>query len=111
MFSDNTLKHFQFLEREDYIKIWRRKDGQPHRIGAPAIISPRHQHEEWIVNGEYHRTDGPAVQGVNVNGPYQWWWVNNVRMTRWIHFQTASGCSNEEILLLKLKYGDLGFEA
>lgn len=110
MFNETTLKHFLYLEKEGRIKIWRRKDGQPHRVGAPAIMRSMHQHEEWLIDGGYHRTDGPAVCGVNIHGPYRWWWVNNVRMTSWSGFQMASDCSDEEIILLKLKYGNMGFE-
>lgn len=110
MLNDSTLKHLLFLENQGRIKIWRGKDGQPHRVGAPAIIETRVQHEEWLLNGGYHRTDGPAIYGVDLRGPYQWWWVNNVRMNSWSRFQAASECSGGDIIYLKLKYGNWGLE-
>jgi len=33
-------------------------NGKRHRLGAPAVITP--QLQEWLVEGLYHRDDGPA---------------------------------------------------
>lgn len=37
--------------------------GQPHRLGAPAVIDYEQDHVMFYVNGMKHRDDGPAVVG------------------------------------------------
>jgi len=47
-------------------------NGELHRTAGPAVIWAN-GHQEWWVNGELHRTDGPAV--IWADG-HQEWWVN-----------------------------------
>jgi hypothetical protein len=51
-----------------------------------------------------HRTDGPAVMW---DSGLIKWWVRGEEMRTWNQFQEASACSDIEIILFKLKYGDI----
>ena len=55
-------------------KTWHNKDGQIHRLYAPAVIRPNGI-EMWYQNGLRHRLDGPAVTIKDRKGG--WWYVNN----------------------------------
>lgn len=46
------------------------RDNQMHRIHGPAVIWPDGV-EEWWINGELHREDGPAH--TNTNGTMVWY--------------------------------------
>lgn len=51
--------------------FWISGDGVPHRRDGPAvIITKAHRiiEEEWMRNGELHRTDGPATTRYHPNG-------------------------------------------
>ena len=49
---------------------WLNSHGQPHRLGAPAIITDGGT-KFWFVNGLLHREDGPAVE--YANGRTEFW--------------------------------------
>jgi len=42
-------------------KIWKNKNGQYHRTDGPAIEDANGS-KSWFMNGELHRTDGPAIE-------------------------------------------------
>jgi hypothetical protein len=42
-------------------KIWRNKEGEFHRLDGPAIEGVDGR-KEWYQNGELHRLDGPAQE-------------------------------------------------
>lgn len=46
-------------------------DGKFHRIGGPAITIGNTQ--EWLVNGEYHRDDGPARMYKDKGNHIEFW--------------------------------------
>jgi hypothetical protein len=50
-----------------------------------------------------HRTDGPA----HIVGGQQSWYVNGIRMMSNADFQQASGISDEDMMVLILKYGGI----
>jgi hypothetical protein len=52
-----------------------------------------------------HRTDGPAYIEV---GGYMLWWVNRVCYHDNKSFQEAAGISDEDMLAMILKYGNVG---
>ena len=54
-------------------------NGQLHRTDGPAYVDGDYQ--VWYLNGQRHRTDGPAV----VHGNYQVWYLNGVEMTEAEH--------------------------
>jgi hypothetical protein len=75
----------------------------------------------WVDdNNKYHRLDGPAVI-VHMN-PLDWaysmyvfdgiyfgnnWVIHGVRYTNFKDFQQAGGLSDEEMMVLRLKYGEI----
>jgi hypothetical protein len=65
---------FQFMEK------WY-KNGEYHRIGAPAIINNRNDHiiiEEWYQNGNLHRIGAPARTAHYKSGQVykEEWYIN-----------------------------------
>lgn len=51
-----------------------------------------------------HRVDGPAI--IWNNGCVAWW-VDGNRIRTYSEFQALTGCSDEDILLYRLKYGSM----
>jgi hypothetical protein len=51
-----------------------------------------------------YRTDGPAV--IWSDG-YQSWWINDERYLNNKSFQKAAGISDEDMIAMVLKYGDV----
>jgi len=45
-------------------------DGELHRTDGPAVEYPNGT-KQWCLNGELHRTDGPAVD--DADGTKEWW--------------------------------------
>lgn len=45
-------------------------NGNPHRTDGPALEGVN-GYKAWFLNGQRHRTDGPAVEGIRV---CQWWY-------------------------------------
>jgi len=73
--SDYTIKHPTFtgcLIDKDNDKAWF-KNGEYHRTNGPAIECANGSKVWWFKNGEYHRTDGPACEFDN---GYKEWWLN-----------------------------------
>ena len=59
----------------------------------------------WLnYNGQYHREDGPAV--IWANGT-KTWWINSNPCYNNKSFQKAANLSDEDMLMIKLKYGDV----
>lgn len=79
-----------------------------HRIGAPARIGDDGS-EWWLVNGDLHRLDGPArIDDANIfiSRKYEWW-IKGVMITSFQRFQKITGLSDAEIIMFKLKYGEM----
>jgi hypothetical protein len=55
-------------------------------------------------SGKCHRADGPAY--INPDG-YQSWWINDKRYCDNKSFQKAANLSDEDMLAIVLKYGDV----
>lgn len=106
--------------------IWQNENGELHRLDGPAKINANGT-KEWFVNGKRHREGGPACVGLHngerwyqdgllhrVDGPAvifgggaMDWFILGVDIVNFEHFQKKTGCSDEEIMLLKLKWGDI----
>jgi len=54
-----------------------RLNGELHRTDGPAVERIG-GYKEWLINGELHRADGPAVQWAN--GATEWF-LNGVEVT------------------------------
>jgi hypothetical protein len=77
--------------------------GQYHRTDGPAIFYVDGS-QEWYINGKRHRVDGPAYTGIN---GYQEWWINNKLYFDNKSFQQATNLSDEDMLAMILKYGNV----
>lgn len=89
--------------RKDGTKLWY-QNGKPHRVGGPACVGPRGRGQRWYQDGVLHRLDGPAII---FSGGAVDWHVLGVDIKTFKHFQQMTNCSDEDILLLKLKWGDI----
>ena len=66
----------EMKEWSDGTKEWL-LNGNRHRTDGPAIERSNGT-KEWWLNGEYHRTDGPAVEWSNGSKE---WWLNDKQVT------------------------------
>lgn len=94
--------HGMVTEPDGTIKwYWR---GDLDNGKGPAIIEPN-GNKRWYSRGIMHRIDGPAA--VYPNNPPNTWVVYGKRASNFRQFQTMTGLSDEDILLLKLKFGGI----
>jgi hypothetical protein len=59
---------------ESGTKRWRNSKGEYHRTDGPAIEWVDGD-KEWYANGERHRLNGPAIEFENGNKE---WWLNGI---------------------------------
>jgi hypothetical protein len=108
------------------MKEYRNDKGQLHRLDGPAFIWSDGS-QWWWVDGKCHRTDGPAI--VMADGDQEWWvdgkphrldgpariwadgrqawWVDGRLVKNQEQFKKLSGCSDEFLMILKLRYGPI----
>lgn len=99
---ERGILHGKLIEPDGTIKwYWR---GELDCRSGPAIIEPN-GNKRWYTLGIMHRIDGPAA--IYVNNPPDTWVVKGRRASNFKQFQAMTGLSDEDILLLKLKYGDI----
>lgn len=84
-------------------KKWYNDKGQLHNENGPAVMYSDGA-QFWRVNGEAHRTDGPAV--INPDGS-QHWYINNKKYYNNRSYQKAAGITDEDMLAITLKYGNI----
>lgn len=86
----------------DGTQIWYHK-GLRHRDDGPAVI-----HVDgtvaWYCHGDRHRTDGPAFIGV---GGSMSWYLKGIRFRSSWSYQINSGLTDEQMLMMVLKYGSV----
>ena len=98
-----------FLHREDGPAIiypngimeWY-NHGSKHRIDGPAIINPFGP-DEWYMNDLRYREDGPTV--IHLDNKVEWW-LGNTKFIHFLDWCRAMHKTKEEIVFLKLKYGE-----
>lgn len=73
-----------------------------HRIDGPAAIDQ--YGNVWYVAGLLHRVDGPAIE--HSNGAREWY-VYGLWVDTYESFQAASGCSDEDLIVLRLRWGEM----
>lgn len=71
-----SFKSIEFGGTDSERIEWRNKRFELHKIGGPAIIYINGD-EEWFVNGNPHREDGPAI--IRDGGKHKEWWINGER--------------------------------
>lgn len=79
-------------------------DGKLHCDDGPARVW-HGETKEWYVGGKVHRIDGPAIISTDVI----WWAVNGFFITSYEDYQEASGCTDADIITLKLKWGKMQY--
>lgn len=101
--------------QSDHTQVWYCY-GKKHREGAPASISSRYRRNmryyEWWHWGKQHRIDGPAGYLLSDDDGKMlrtwsspaWIWKDNW-CKNLTHFLKVATISDEEKLLLKLKWG------
>jgi hypothetical protein len=87
---------------KDGNKSWY-KNSKRHREDGPAYIG-FDGYQLWFIDGLRHKTDGPGE--INQDGSY-YFWVNGKFYTHNKAFQLAAGISDEDMLAMILKYGDV----
>lgn len=93
---------YKVVDKEDIV-CWC-EDGVIHRAGKPAKFWPNGS-RAWLERGMLHRLDGPAVE-YPLNDHYTWWIMGRY-ITSFKEFQQQTKCSDEDILLFMIKYGEL----
>jgi len=78
-------------------------NGSLHREDGPAYIS-HDGHMEWWQNNKLHRIDGPAVVLTPKNLA---WYVVGVAYGTNNDYQQAASITDEEMLAVVLKYGNI----
>lgn len=91
-----------FLLVGDYGYEGKFVDGKLHCENGPARTWLNGT-KEWYENGDMHRLDGPAMIGREA----VWWAVRGFFITCYEDYQEATGCSDADIITLKLKWGKM----
>jgi hypothetical protein len=78
-------------------------DGKRHRLDGPAI-EYFNGTKAWYVNDERHRLDGPAIESVYGSNM---WFVEGVQYFNFKDFQKAGNLSDDQMTILRLKYGEI----
>lgn len=60
--------------------IFYTKNGEYHRTDGPALEYRRTGRREWFLNGERHRTDGPAV--IDPRHNLESYWVHGKELSK-----------------------------
>ena len=100
-FFGNDLKNGLVLDDCD-TEYWY-VDDILHRDDGPAIVQ-KDGFQAWFMHGQCHRIDGPAI--TRADGTV-WWWLYDSPVSSPFQFQRASGCTDEELAMLILKYGNI----
>lgn len=74
-----------------------------HREDGPAIEWYDGQ-KVWMIDGKNHRTDGPALIDNEGHGR---WYIDDKPINSYAELQSTTGCSDADIVLFKLKYGEM----
>ena len=80
--------------------------GQRHREDGPAAIDVGNV-EAWYYRGKLHRTDGPAIIHLYNNPRPPEWVIHGKYVSSSKQFQKMTGCSDEYLSMLLLKYGEI----
>lgn len=95
MFVSNCLAG----ERNGKIKI--EHSGDHWRVAAL-----NESFEYWLLGANFHRIGGPAfIQ--TYNNDVALWRIQGKEITNWHQYQQMAHCSNEEIIILNLKWGQI----
>lgn len=91
------------IETGTAILLWYNKEGRLHRKDGPAKIFPDGT-RAWYLDGELHREDGPAIIWFNDDKD---WFIRGEAVATYWFLQKQLDCGDEQILMLRLKYGEI----
>ena len=100
--STNVSNRSEFTIDRAGSKTWT-LNGEYHRLDGPAIIQVDGG-EWWFKHDEYHRLDGPAII---LPDSRKYWAVAGEQYYSNKEYQEAAKLSDEDMLALILKYGDV----
>lgn len=80
--------------------------GQRHRLDGPAVLDVGNA-EIWYYHGKLHREDGPAIIHLYNNPRSPEWVIHGKFVASNRQFQKMTGCSDEHLAMLILKYGEI----
>jgi hypothetical protein len=85
---------------EDGDTVWL-LNGMYHREDGPAVVW-QNGDEDWYLHGDYHRTNGPAI--VWHDGTASWYLHgSHYTFDGWLHQNNE--LTDEEKVMMKLQYG------
>jgi len=93
------MKNGLITTQPDGTKEWW-LNGQFHRTDGPAIEGADGT-KGWYLNDQLHRTDGPAIEGAN--GTKQWW-LNGQQCTLNQYMKELKMPKQDQVIF-KLKWG------
>lgn len=104
---------YKLRDDEAHTIEWHRRitdrNGNPsteiHRIGGPALECDDGS-EEWFEFGILHRIGGPASIDVSNGGSADWCYRGKYILC-YKDYQFLTKCSDEDIVMFKLKYGEI----
>jgi hypothetical protein len=74
-------------------------NGELHKTDGPAV-ERANGGKSWYINGKHHRTDGPAVERADGG---KTWWIDDVEYS-FDEFAIEMNWTQEEIVIWKLQY-------
>jgi hypothetical protein len=86
-------------------KIWLNAYGYFHRLDGPAIEWTDGR-KSWHVGGNQNISLYELLDGVKASA-YNIWRINDVRYTNFKEFQAAGRLTDEAMMVLRLKYGEI----
>lgn len=70
------------------------------------VVALNESFEYWLLGAKFHRIGGPAfIQTYNNNVVL--WRIRGRIITNWHQYQQMAHCSSEELIILKLKWGQI----
>lgn len=78
-------------------------EGLLHRDNGPAMTA-HDGSEYWFQYGRHHREDGPA--SIDLDGSIEWY-LKGIKINSAKEFQLQTGKSDEDMLALVLKFGEI----
>lgn len=102
----NEVTALKKHEEKGHVKIsWTGDPARPHCVDGPAVVWLDYTGLKlWLVHGQLHREDGPAMVAVNQEG---FWWICGELIQSYEELQQATNCSPEELAMLKLRWGKM----
>lgn len=105
--TDNPVIHKPdgpaVIHRDGSTEWW--QWGLLHRKEGPAKEMANGE-QQWWINGSRHRLDGPAITK-KLQPTVRSWWIEGVRARTWQEYQNLTGCSDEQLNVLILRYGKM----